>query len=53
MPKGKKKGIVQDWAEQAEKGILPMGRVSVAVLSDPSGLILWWSRWLQGDLHLY
>lgn len=45
-------GIVQDWAEQQEKGTVPRGPVVVAVLSDPGGLIPWWLGWLGGDLHL-
>lgn len=39
MPRGERKGIVQDWAEQPEKGTLPTGPVVVAVLGDPGGLV--------------
>lgn len=52
MPRGERKGIVQDRAEQPEKGTLPTGPVVVAVLGDPGGLVQRWPRWLQGDLHL-
>lgn len=37
MPRGERKGIVQGWAEQPEKGTLPIGPVAVAAPSDPSG----------------